>query len=125
MKELLVAISEPVIVGIDMIAWLIIVIGTLQALVRVVGLFIPGVTHLRRREVWLGYARWLVAALTFQLAADIIESSISTDWESIARLGAIALIRTFLDYFLERDVGDVRESLEARRAPLPEGNRPP
>jgi uncharacterized membrane protein len=25
-----------------------------------------------RRDVWLRYARWLVAALTFQLAADII-----------------------------------------------------
>jgi len=45
----------------------------------------------------------------FQLAADIIETSITTDWEAIARVGAIAVIRTFLNYFLERDLAEVRE----------------
>jgi uncharacterized membrane protein len=50
-----------------------------------------------------------VAGLTFQLAADIIETSIRSDWEAIARIGAIAVIRTFLNYFLERDLAEVRE----------------
>jgi len=59
--------------------------------------------------VWQRYARWLVAALTFQLAADIIETSISTSWQTIGRVGAIAVIRTFLNYFLERDVEQQRE----------------
>jgi uncharacterized membrane protein len=58
--------------------------------------------------VWLRYARWLVAGLTFQLAADIIETSITTGWESVARLAAIALIRTMLNYFLEMDLEDMR-----------------
>jgi uncharacterized membrane protein len=57
----------------------------------------------------LRYARWLVAGLTFQLAADIIETSISTGWESVGRLAAIAVIRTCLNYFLERDLTEVRE----------------
>jgi uncharacterized membrane protein len=59
--------------------------------------------------VWLRYARWLVAGLTFQLAADIIETSITTSWDAVGRLAAIALIRTFLNYFLERDLEDVRQ----------------
>ena len=62
-----------------------------------------------RRDIWLRYARWLVAGLTFQLAADIIETSITTEWEAVARLGAIAVIRTFLNFFLEHDVEDVRQ----------------
>jgi uncharacterized membrane protein len=57
----------------------------------------------------------LVAALSLQLAADIIESSISESWEAIGRLGAIALIRTFLDYFLGRDVDEIRERQQERR----------
>jgi uncharacterized membrane protein len=60
------------------------------------------------REIWLRYTRWLVAALTFQLAADIIETSISSSWETIARVGSVALIRTFLNYFLDRDLIEVR-----------------
>ena len=60
------------------------------------------------RLIWLHYARWLVAALTLQLAADIVETSIRTDWQSIGRLGAIAVIRTFLNYFLEKDLGELQ-----------------
>ena len=62
-----------------------------------------------RRDVWLRYGRWLVAGLTFQLAADIIETSITTDWQSLGRIGVIAVIRTFLNYFLDRDLEEVRE----------------
>jgi uncharacterized membrane protein len=53
------------------------------------------------------YARWLIAGLTFQLAADIIETSISTDWEAIARVAAVAVVRTFLNYFLEKDFNEL------------------
>jgi uncharacterized membrane protein len=89
MKELLVTISEPVIVAIDAIALLLVVIGTVDALIRGVPALIgSGMGH-KRRDVWLRYARWLVAALTFQLAADIVETSIN--------------------YFLEKDLGEMRE----------------
>ena len=57
--------------------------------------------------------RWLIAGLTFQLAADIIETSIRTSWQAIGQLGAIAVIRTFLNYFLERDLADIRERQKA------------
>jgi uncharacterized membrane protein len=50
-----------------------------------------------------------VVALTFQLAADIIETSITTSWEAVGRIAAVAVIRTFLNYFLERDLSEVRE----------------
>ena len=62
-----------------------------------------------QREVWIRYARWLVAGLTLQLGADIIETAITTSWEAVGRIAAIALIRTFLNYFLERDLTEVRE----------------
>jgi uncharacterized membrane protein len=68
-----------------------------------------------RRELWLRYARWLVAGLTFQLAADIIETSITTDWDAVGKIAVVAVIRTFLDYFLERDVTEVREHQRATR----------
>jgi uncharacterized membrane protein len=98
------AISEPVILAIDGIALLVIVAGTVQVLIAIVRVAFKGVPNEIWRETFLRYARWLVAALTFQLAADIIETSITTDWQTIGRVGAIALIRTFLNYFLERDV---------------------
>jgi uncharacterized membrane protein len=109
MKEWFTLASEHAIVVIDLLALVLIVVAALEAFIKSArGMFSP-LTANERRDVWLRFARWLVAGLTFQLAADIIESSITTNWESVGRLGAIAFIRTFLNYFLERDVAEARE----------------
>jgi uncharacterized membrane protein len=120
MRQWLVIISEPVIIAIDAIALLAIIIGTIEVLFTVVRAGFRPLGQQLSRHSWLRYARWLVAALTFQLAADIIETSISTDWQTIGRVGAIAVIRTFLDYFLGRDVEqEQRERLAAEPRPPP------
>lgn len=103
------AITEQAIVWIDTVVLAVIVFATIQALVGMVKLVIRRSTDEERRRVWMHYARWLIAGLTFQLAADIIETSITTDWEAIARVGAIAVIRTFLNFFLERDFEERKE----------------
>ncbi|WP_409560866.1 DUF1622 domain-containing protein [Hyphomicrobium sp. B1] len=94
---------------IDAVALLVIVLGTIEAFVNGSLVLLGSRTGHERRDVWLRYARWLVAGLTFQLAADIIETSITTDWQAVARLAAVALIRTMLNFFLERDLEEVRD----------------
>jgi uncharacterized membrane protein len=69
----------------------------------------PAATNMEKRAVWLAFAQWLVAALTFQLAADIVSTSFSPSWDEVGRLGVIAVIRTFLSYFLDREVDTNRE----------------
>ena len=54
--------------------------------------------------VRLALARYLALALEFQLAADILATAISPGWEQIGQLGAIAVIRTGLNYFLMREM---------------------
>ncbi|WP_414463784.1 DUF1622 domain-containing protein [Hyphomicrobium sp. DY-1] len=94
---------------IDAVALLVIVLGTIEAFVNGSLVLLGSRTGHERRDVWLRYARWLVAGLTFQLAADIIETSVTTDWQAVARLAAVALIRTMLNFFLERDLEEVRD----------------
>jgi uncharacterized membrane protein len=115
LKAWLVAASEPTIVIIDAIAFVWIVVGVVYLLIGALRAFASGGSNHDKRVIWLGFAKVLVAALSIQLAADIIESSISDSWEAIGRLGAIAVIRTFLDYFLGRDVNEIRERQEDRR----------
>ena len=104
-EEWLISASKTAIVAIDALALIVIALGTIEAVVGMTRhLLFSSDNALERRDLWLRYARWLVAGLTFQLAADIIETSITTDWESVARLGIIAVVRTFLNFFLERDV---------------------
>jgi uncharacterized membrane protein len=123
MKAWLELITEPVIVAMDALALFAIVVGTLEVVGKLVRAAFRPLTDLERRTAWLRYARWLVAALTFQLGADIIETSVTSDWQTIGRLGAIAVIRTFLNYFLERDVEEEQRKCEsaAPRAPVPPG----
>lgn len=85
--------------------------ATLLAAGKMLGLVaVPASARMERsRRIWLDYARWLVAGLTLQIGADILESSIAPTWHAIAQLGAIALIRTFLNYFLERDIREISE----------------
>jgi uncharacterized membrane protein len=65
-----------------------------------------------RLRISLG--RFLVIALELQLAADIIETAIAPSWEQIGQLAAIALIRTFLGYFLNLEIKtEEREKLDA------------
>jgi uncharacterized membrane protein len=118
MRDWLTIVSESSIVAIDMIAVLAIAYGTVEVVIRTVHAQVTSASNQRKREIWLGYARWLLAGLTFQLAADIIETSISTSWEAIGRLGAIAAIRTFLEFFLGRDAAELRlRQHETDRAP--------
>jgi len=119
MREWLDAVTEPVVVMIDALALLIIVVGTLEVAVSVVRAMWRPLGAGVARQTWLRYSRWLVAALTFQLAADIVETSVSTSWQTIGRVGAIAVIRTFLNYFLERDVD--KDLVEQRQVPPPPG----
>jgi uncharacterized membrane protein len=69
-----------------------------------------------RRTIFLHFGAWLILGLEFELAADIVRSAIAPSWESIGKLAAIATIRTFLNYFLEKDIEKYAESVHAAEA---------
>ena len=91
-----------------------------RSLANATRLFFSSAPEQRKRDAWLRYGRWLVLGLTFQLASDIIETSITTEWEALVRLAAIAVIRTFLNFFLERDLQELR-TREAQQGSVPAG----
>jgi uncharacterized membrane protein len=70
----------------------------------------------RFTPVRLYFAKYLSLALEFQLAADIVGTTISPTWEQIGKLGAIAVIRTALNYFLGREMREEKETIAAERA---------
>lgn len=47
---------------------------------------------------------YLVLALEFFIASDIIKTIITPTWEGLGVLGAIVVIRTVLSYFLTKDL---------------------
>lgn len=114
LEEIITTATSSAILLIDAVVLTVITWATLLAVWRMLALgAIPATTRVEHsRGIWMGYARWLVAGLTLQIGADILESSIAPTWHGIAQLGATALIRTFLNYFLERDIREVSKLAE-------------
>jgi len=116
LKDWLVLATNVAVDAIDWLALILIVVGAIEAFFQGLWTMFASSDGHHERDVWLRLGRWLVAGLTFQLAADVLETAITTSWDEVARLGAIAAIRTFLNYFLERDLGEVRERQSAPAA---------
>jgi uncharacterized membrane protein len=106
MDHLLGIVVANVATVIQVIAVVIVAYAALQALVHSVRvMFGPAMRHRADFEAgYVRFARWLIVALTFQLAADIVQTTFAPTWEELGKLAAIAAIRAFINYFLEHDL---------------------
>jgi uncharacterized membrane protein len=105
MEETVVHFARGAALLVETVAILVVTYGACEGAMGLVAMAVrPSVTHGARKQVWRQFATWLVLGLEFELAADIIRSVISPTWRDIGELGAIAVIRTFLNYFLEQDL---------------------
>jgi uncharacterized membrane protein len=103
-EALLIAIVGYVGLGLNYVAVLLIASGGVQALVGAGTALWRREGVAQQRQVWSGFARWLVLALEFALAADLLRTFVAPTWNELGQLAAIAAIRTFLSLFLERDI---------------------
>ena len=50
------------------------------------------------------FASWLALALEFQLGADVVQTTISREPSALLQLAGVAVVRTFLNYFLSMEL---------------------
>jgi uncharacterized membrane protein len=112
MEELFKRLAGHIAFGVEVIAALIIAYGAAEALIGLIS-SARRWTHGGRKQVWRRFGMWLILGLEFMLAADIVRTAISPTWQQTGQLAAIAVIRTFLNYFLERDVDKYSEPVRA------------
>ena len=121
MEEFFKQVASNVALGMEAAGTLVIAIGAALALASALrsALPLPSNGSIRRnKDVWLRFGTWQLLGLEFELAADVVRSAIAPTWSDIGQLGAIAVIRTFLNYFLERDLDKYAEP--ATVGPVPE-----
>jgi uncharacterized membrane protein len=111
-------LASSVALGLEFLSILLIAWGAIQALVAVA----RRGARAKTQSVFLTLGRYVLLGLEFTLAADVVRTAISPSWDDIGKLGAIALIRTFLNHFLERDIDHARaQAADAATRPLPPG----
>jgi uncharacterized membrane protein len=106
---------------INLVQWLKLLLEITGAMVIVIGVIIAGYYFFRSlvsarirnyNRIRLVLARYLALALEFQLGADIISTAVAPTWDQIGQLGAIAFIRTALNYFLTKEMKEEQEAAE-------------
>ena len=107
--------------ALEAVMLLVIIIGALEALAATARqLLVRASIRQGIREIWLRFAAWIVLALEFALAADLIATVVAPSWDEVGKLAAIAAIRTGLSLFLVRDIDEFRlrrrEGLEAEES---------
>jgi uncharacterized membrane protein len=100
--------------GVELVGALIIALG-----IGAAGLLLLKALLARRTAnftaIRLTLARYLALALEFQLGADILSTAIAPSWEQIGKLGAIAVIRTALNFFLSKEMEQERKASGAEK----------
>jgi uncharacterized membrane protein len=105
MEEILKGIAESIALGVEAGAVLVIAYGAMEALWNAARAIVAGEARRgQRKAAWRGFGVWLLLGLEFELAAEIVRSVVTPTWSDIGQLAAIGAIRTFLNYFLEKDL---------------------
>ena len=116
-------VASVVATALEAVMLLVIIIGAAEALVATARqLVVRASIRQGIREIRLRFAAWIVLALEFALAADLIATVIAPSWDEVGKLAAIAAIRTGLSLFLVRDIDEfrMRRKREAKPEPEPE-----
>lgn len=122
--------------GIEAAAALVIALAAIEATVRSLALFVEqgrrdtdnpahGAADLKE-AIRLKLGRWLALSLEFALAADILRTAVAPTWDEIGKLAAIAVLRTALNFFLQREIdgAQARTTRGTAAAPVAVHDRP-
>jgi uncharacterized membrane protein len=88
-------------------------IGLVTALSLALGNFFrTGRFISRPPSVRLKFGTWLAVALEFQLGADIVATTVNPTLQSLGELAILAAVRTFLNYFLAKELETEERALK-------------
>lgn len=94
----------------ELISVIVIMVGIVITIFKLVrGVRLPDVKNYN--EARLTFSRHLVLALDFLLASDILVTAVAPSWDQLGRLAVIAIIRTFLNFFIQLEMREERREL--------------
>lgn len=104
--------------GVEIFGAGLVTVGVCVAIVQLVRTLAAG-KPAEFTETRLILARYLALALEFELGADILGTAVSPSWDQIGKLGAVAVIRTGLNFFLSREMKEERPREQRSPAAVP------
>ena len=92
---------------VEIAAALIIGLALLQVLYRYMHLLVVKSDTTTNEQIRIKFGSAVAVALELLVGADVLATAVAPTWDDIGKLAAIAILRTALNFFLERELRSV------------------
>jgi uncharacterized membrane protein len=99
-KQVTINISHAV----EILAAVIIGIAVIKTLLNYFSLLKSKSSKIAKEEIRLQFGSSVAVSLELLLGADVLATAVAPSWNDIGKLAAIAVLRTALNYFLEKEL---------------------
>jgi uncharacterized membrane protein len=104
MEEIAKHITINVSHAVEILAAIIIGIAVIQTLYNYFGGLNKSIQKFSKEAIRVQFGSSVAVSLELLLGADVLATAVAPSWDDIGKLAAIAVIRTLLNYFLEREL---------------------
>ena len=104
MEEIAKQITINVSHAVEILAAVIIGIAVIKTLFNYLSLLKSSASKITKEEIRVRFGSSVAVSLELLLGADVLATAVAPSWDDIGKLAAIAVIRTLLNYFLEKEL---------------------
>ncbi len=124
MEEIAKQITINVSHAVEILAAIIIGVAVIKTLFNYFSLLKSSVTKITKEEIRVQFGSSVAVSLELLLGADVLATAVAPSWDDIGKLVAIAVLRTALNYFLERELRHMQSMHSSRenKNVIPSGN---
>lgn len=102
----------------EILAALIIGIGLLKVVFTFVTRLFPSSKNISNEEIRVRFGSSVAVSLELLLGADVLATAIAPSWDDIGKLAAIAILRTALNYFLDKEIRQIQQLTGGKKGQL-------
>lgn len=92
----------------EILAAIIIGIAVLKVFFHLATRLHPSNKKISKEEIRIRFGSSVAVSLELLLGADVLATAIAPSWDDIGKLAAIAILRTALNYFLDKELHQVQ-----------------
>src|SRR5690349_17762270 len=109
MEEIAKQITINISLAVEILAAIIVGVAVIKTLLNYFLLVRTPYSKISKEEIRVQFGSSVAVSLELLLGADVLATAVAPGWDELGKLAAIAIIRTTLNFFLERELKHIKE----------------
>jgi len=109
MEEIAKQVTITISLAVEILAAIIIGVAVIKTLLNYFLLLRTPFSKISKEEIRVQFGGSVAVSLELLLGADVLATAVAPSWDELGKLAAIAIIRTALNFFLERELKHITE----------------